>query len=87
MKSLNKNVVIVVTVVVVLLALFSFKKFYLDASNTDNVHAEVTKQLEGQPTEKTPPPVTNGPAQTMPQTSGMRQPGNKGRGGASPATP
>lgn len=72
MNSVNKNVVIALVVVGLLLAVFSFKTYFLDSGSTSGVRAQVTKQLQAQPS-------TNGTADTqpVPSTAGIHMPGNK----------
>ena len=78
MKSLNKTVVIVVTVIVLALAAFSFKKFFLDASSGSEVGIQAAKEIP----KSTDPPGTEAPpppGQDKPDTQGVTLPGGKGR--------
>lgn len=72
MNSLNKNVVIAVAALLLVLAIFSFKKFVLDAGSADAAKAEISKQLKDAPAANTDPPPVD-----KPSSAGLHQPGNK----------
>jgi hypothetical protein len=72
MKSLNKNIVIVIAIVVVALAIVSFKTFVLGAGNTDAAKATMEKIKDTPDTGST----IKG-TQAMPSSDGLHMPGNK----------
>jgi hypothetical protein len=77
MNSMNKNIVIVVAAVVIVLAIFSFKKFVMDAGNAD---ADAAKAAVNRQIQNAAPPTSNeAPPQDKPSTEGIHMPGNKKR--------
>lgn len=72
MSSTNKNIVIAVVVALLILALYSYKKNFVDVNTADAAKAEINRQLQNAPANDNLPPP-----QGMPSSAGLHQPGNK----------
>ena len=72
MNTTKKNMVIGLLVIGLILAIISFKTYFLDNSSGSGVRAAVTAQLQAQPTSNVPEAT-----QSVPSTVWIHLPGNK----------